>query len=123
MQDRYINADIVCKRIRNYFKRLLENAKEVDIADVNADIMKVIDKEPSVLFWQDAELFMPKENELCLIIVSGKYKNIKFKNALQLGWWNKDEGWIVEGFPEFENPLVKYWCDAPEVPEDVRERL
>ena len=55
-----------------------------------------------------------------IVIVSGKPKrNITLDNAYELASFSVDEGWILEEWPEWEDPDVKYWIPLPEPPKEV----
>lgn len=62
---------------------------------------------------------LPEADEQVLAIVSGIWKNITFERAYELVNWSSDEGWIMEAWPEFENPEVTHWMPLPEPPEEV----
>lgn len=59
--------------------------------------------------------------EFVLAIASGKpLENITLKNAYVIAGYDKDEGWTIEEYPEWENPDVGYWRPLPEPPEGLR---
>lgn len=63
---------------------------------------------------------LPMAEEVVLVIVSGKPKrNITIDNAYELASFSVDEGWILEEWPEWEGPEVKYWAELPEPPKEV----
>lgn len=68
--------------------------------------------------WISVEDRLPDEYDgLVLAQVSGKPReNITLNNALQLACYISEagEGWIVEEYPEWENPNVIAWCPLPE---------
>ena len=64
--------------------------------------------------WIKPEERMPEEDECVLVIVSGVFGNITFKNAVELAEHTAKEGWILESFPEHENPIIKWWRAIPE---------
>lgn len=66
--------------------------------------------------WIKPEERMPEEDECVLVIVSGVFGNITFKNAVELAEHTAKEGWILESFPEYENPIIKWWRAIPEPP-------
>ena len=37
------------------------------------------------------------------------------KDAYELAYYSKDEGWILEAYPEWEDAVVKKWMNIPEV--------
>lgn len=68
--------------------------------------------------WIPAEERLPDESDgLVLIQVNGKPKgNITLYNALELACYiaEGNEGWILEEYPEWENPDVIAWRLLPE---------
>lgn len=68
--------------------------------------------------WIPVEDRLPdKSDDLVLIQVNGKPKeNITLHNALELACYiaEGNEGWILEEYPEWENPDVLAWRPLPE---------
>ena len=63
---------------------------------------------------------LPGNDDFVLVIVSGKVGKITLDNAIELASFSMDEGWILEMWPEWEDPKVTYWMPLPEPPkEDV----
>ena len=68
--------------------------------------------------WVNVENAFPPKNESVLCIVSGKPKpNITLKDAYQLGSWNKDDGWIIDEWLDWEGANVTWWMKLPETPD------
>lgn len=57
---------------------------------------------------------MPQSDNQVLVIVSGRWENITFDHAYELASWSAEEGWIMEAWPELENPEVTHWMPMPE---------
>lgn len=53
-----------------------------------------------------------------LVIVCGKAGCITLDNATELAQFSMDEGWILEMWPEWEDPKVTHWIPLPEPPEE-----
>ena len=54
-----------------------------------------------------------------LAVVSGTVGNIRLVNSLEIGSFHADtvdEGWILETWPEWEDPNVTYWMPLPRPP-------
>ena len=68
--------------------------------------------------WED----MPPEDELVLVIADGKIaENITAIDAVTLASWSREDGWILELFPETETGFeIRYWMPLPEAPEQER---
>lgn len=72
--------------------------------------------------WVSVENAMPPEDEPVLCIVSGKPKpNITLEDAYQLGSWNKDDGWIIDEYLDWEDADVSWWMPLPEPPQKEGE--
>lgn len=57
---------------------------------------------------------LPDEDEIVLVQVNGRpHKNIVLNNALQLAEYSPD-GWIIEEYPEWNDPNVVCWRKLPE---------
>lgn len=55
-----------------------------------------------------------------LIQCNGKYKNITFDEAVQMATYEKQEGWILDGYEEAEVEVVA-WMPLPEPYEEEKE--
>ena len=66
--------------------------------------------------WVPVEERLPEDcEEIVLVQVSGKMaENIWFDNAFELATYVNGEGWILENYPEWENPKVITWQPLPE---------
>ena len=71
---------------------------------------------PSNVGWIPVEKRLPEDcEEIVLVQVSGKMaENIWFDNAFELATYVNGEGWILENYPECENPKVIAWQPLPE---------
>ena len=71
---------------------------------------------PSNDDWIPVEERLPEDcEEIVLVQVSGKMaENIWFDNAFELATYVNGEGWILENYPECENPKVIAWQPLPE---------
>ena len=71
---------------------------------------------PSNDGWIPVEERLPEDcEEIVLVQVSGKMaENIWFDNAFELATYVNGEGWILENYPEWENPKVIAWQPLPE---------
>lgn len=67
--------------------------------------------------WIDPKVELPPEDSVVLVVADGKpASNLTLKDAYELASYSKDEGWIMEAYPEWENAVVKKWMHIPEVP-------
>ena len=67
--------------------------------------------------WIPCSERLPESTLELLVIVSGKVGNITFVNSVNIGNFDRDEGWILEMWPEWETPNVTHWMPLPEPPE------
>lgn len=54
--------------------------------------------------WIPVSERLPEPEKMVLLTVSGKVKNISLVDAYELGEFDTDEGWILEMWPEWEDP-------------------
>nr|DAQ80157.1 MAG TPA: Protein of unknown function (DUF551) [Caudoviricetes sp.] len=69
--------------------------------------------------WIPCSERLPESNLEVLVIVSGKVGNITLVNSVEIGDFDRDEGWILEMWPEWEDPNVTHWMPLPELPKGV----
>lgn len=70
---------------------------------------------PSNDGWIPVEERLPEDcEEIVLVQVSGKpADNILFDNAFELALYEKEEGWMLDNYPEWKNPDVIAWQSLP----------
>ena len=68
--------------------------------------------------WIPTSERLPENDHSVLVIVSGRIGNIHLDRAIELAEFSMDEGWILEMWPEWENPTVTHWRPMPEVPRE-----
>lgn len=77
--------------------------------------------EPSIEFvqqgWIPVTERLPEDGRYVLTIVSGHCGNVHLDRAVELAEFSTDEGWILEMWPELEDPNITYWMPIPKVPE------
>lgn len=85
--------------------------KNIEIlTKVNTALQEI--RQPSK--WILCSEYLPDHEGQVLVQVSGKFKNTTFDNAFELAEYDKNEGWILETFPEWGNPDVIAWQLLPE---------
>lgn len=90
-------------------------AKNADMYDEIADLK---DKLPR---WISTEDRLPDTEDNVLVIASGRAtEHVRMERAYLLGCYTDNEGWIIDGWEEWENPTVHYWMQLPEAPEEVK---
>ena len=59
------------------------------------------------------------DGETVLAVVFGKpHKNITLHHAIMTAEYFYQGGWLVDEYPEWENPTVTHWMPLPEPPEE-----
>lgn len=59
------------------------------------------------------------DGETVLAVVFGKpHKNITLHHAIMTAEYFYQGGWLVDEYPEWENPIVTHWMPLPEPPEE-----
>jgi hypothetical protein len=62
---------------------------------------------------------LPDDDVMVLCVVSGRPQtNITLDEAMEIASHSRTEGWIVETWPEWEDPTVTYWMPLPEPPKE-----
>lgn len=64
--------------------------------------------------WIPVSERLPEGENGVLITVNGKLNNIIFDNAIEKGFYNEDDGWIVDGYLDWITPEVTAWRPLPE---------
>ncbi len=85
-------------------------------AIIRAAIEKLIDFE-----WIDPENELPDEYSSVLVLVSGQVSDkITFDHSYMLAYYCCEDGWIMEEFPEWENPKIHWWMLLPKEPDQMK---
>lgn len=69
--------------------------------------------------WIPCSERLPESDQEVLVIVSGKAGNITLVDSVEIGNFDRDEGWILEMWPEWEDLNVTHWMPMPEPPKEV----
>ena len=85
--------------------------------------------EPELTCWLEAQLprwipveeRLPESDDNVLVIVNGECKTMTFEEAYMLASYYSGDGWIVEWYEEWENPVVTHWMPLPEPPKEVQK--
>ena len=71
---------------------------------------------------QDRPPEAERDGETVLALASGcPCENITLDHALVTAEYFAGEGWVVNEYPEWENPTVTHWMPAPELPKGKRK--
>lgn len=112
--------------MRRLYDQKLPDAKIAKAVGVSMDIGKAVmanlpeevEHKLIDIEWRNADYELPADDEFVLALVSGKPKaNIELVDAACIASYYDSDGWIIEEYPEWENPTVKWWMPIPEPPE------
>ncbi len=93
-------------------------AAQMAIASLRAQ--QEAEKNEPLTGWISVNDRMPESEDFVLVIASGNPKsNITLQNAYELAEYSKEEGWIFEGWLEWEDANVTHWMPLPEPPKEV----
>lgn len=68
--------------------------------------------------WIRVKELLPSHHDIVFAVVSGKpAENIELIKAFELAEYDPTEGWTLEAWPEWANPVVTHWMPLPEPPE------
>lgn len=125
---RAIDADALqelCnKRIKDTWN---SKTAPVSWAEAYAEFKDDIDSMPTLTppnEWISVEDRLPEnsvDGEAVLAVVSGKpHENIKLIGALMIAEYFAGEGWLVNEYPEWEEPTVTHWMPLPQPPKEAQ---
>lgn len=70
--------------------------------------------------WVSVNERMPDEDQAVIVIANGKPReNITLDGAFELAEWSEHDGWFLECWPDWENPVVTHWMPIPVPPEEA----
>lgn len=71
--------------------------------------------------WISVKDRLPDGFAVVLALVSGKPKtNLVLDCAYELAEYLPGEGWYIETYPDWDDPIITYWMELPYPPDDVR---
>lgn len=74
--------------------------------------------------WISVKDRLPDDSDkIVLVIANGKFGNITLDEAFELACYYKDDGWVLESYPDMENVRVTHWMPLPEPPKEVNHDL
>lgn len=112
---RLIDADKLLDRLP---KVDLDYDEKITRSGAIRDMICIVETAPTVEMprWIPVTERLPDKEEFVLVVVNGRWHNIKFVNAAQIAMYDED-GWWIEAYPEWKNPKVSHWLPLPEPPE------
>ena len=96
----------------------LQECSKALIEDAFAYIQQLESRVPR---WIPVEERLPESDDNVLVIVNGECKTMTFEEAYMLASYYPGEGWIVEEYEDWENPVVTHWMPLPEPPKEVQK--
>ena len=67
--------------------------------------------------WIRADERLPEtDDQDYLVVVSGKIENVTLLNAIELAYYSKSDGWILEMWPMAKDPKISHWMPLPALP-------
>ena len=103
--------------LREKHSALLEqNGK---LRDAAADVTRLAAEAAVERDWISVEDRLPEDDGDVLAIVSGyPTPNITLEDVLVVAAFYEGEGWYIEEYPDWDNPIITYWMPLPEPPEE-----
>lgn len=103
--------------LRGKHNALLEqNGK---LRDAAADVTRLAAEAAVERDWIRVEDRLPEDDGDVLAIVSGyPTPNITLEDVLVVAAFCEGEGWYIEEYPDWDNPIITYWMPLPEPPEE-----
>lgn len=85
-----------------------------------AKCVNEVETAPNGQMWIDTKRALPENSdEMVLAIVNGRPSlNTEFRDAYCMATYADGEGWIVEGYEEWEGAEVSWWMPLPPSPEE-----
>lgn len=105
--------------LREKHSALLEqNGK---LRDAAADVTRLAAEAAVERDWISVEERLPEDDGDVLAIVSGyPTPNITLEDVLVVAAFCEGEGWYIEEYPDWDNPIITYWMPLPEPPKEEK---
>lgn len=90
--------------------------------DAAAQVTKLAAEAAVEREWISVEDRLPEDDGDVLAIVSGyPTPNITLEDVLVVAAFCEGEGWYIEEYPDWDNPIITYWMPLPEPPKEGRK--
>ena len=104
MAQRLIDAEAFAKALLFHENTTLD-------ADAVLFVLAVLGEQPTFGAWRSSE-HPPEKDEVVLVKASGRWKNLRFVEAVLLASFSED-GWMLEDYPSATDFTVSYWAPVP----------
>ena len=64
---------------------------------------------------------LPENDNYVLVVATGNFEKVYLEQAIEFATYTEKEGWVLEMWPEMENPVVTYWMPVPDRPDEPKE--
>lgn len=72
--------------------------------------------------WISVEDRLPEDDGDVLAIASGyPTPNITLEDVMVIAAFYEGEGWYIEEYPNWDDPIITHWMQLPEPPKEVEE--
>lgn len=93
--------------------------QNVELRDASAQVTKLAAEAAVEREWISVEDRLPEDDGDVLAIVSGyPTPNITLEDVLVVAAFCKGEGWYIEEYRDWDNPIITYWMPLPEPPKE-----
>lgn len=114
MKSDYISRSALAKRLTII---AMEGAKSHQRA--YAKCINEVETAPNGLMWINAKWALPENGSgEVLVVASGMAGKVRLVDAIVLGEYFEDGGWVIEGYETCEDLQVSWWMELPEPPEE-----
>lgn len=111
-----ICAEKISSKVKAFLCDLIEKGVEnVEITEFNILFQRVLASCPPVPTWHKFPEEYPEEEVPVLAIVNGRYKNLRFENAIEIAIYEEREGWYLDAYIDAD-VTVSHWMSLPEHP-------
>lgn len=100
-----------------YIRRLEQiNA---DFAERTAQLESQVGKDTNVPRWISAEEGLPEVSDVVLVIANGQPRpGVTLHNAFLIASYWAEDGWIADGYEDWQSINVSHWMPLPEAPKE-----
>lgn len=90
-----------------------------ELRDAAAQVTKLAAEAAVERDWISVTDRLPEDDGDVLAIVSGyPTPNITLEDVLVVAAFCEGEGWYIEEYPDWDNPIITYWMPLPEPPKE-----